>query len=499
MNQGARLLVMVAGTIFLAWVAARRTQLPRATVPEGVRSSGGFSDGVGYADVYRRPEQGPVMGQLDLVHHGEEFGLPSSPTRAWAQHHLCQADPELLARLSKLDLEDLQTWSTFALACESGAALCALARRASDGGAPLSALERQLFPPVLARCSPADLGPWLDAGWLPLEVRSAWLANFGSTEKVDDEILAELEQPGDGGFRFALLSAIRRAPRDEQAARSLVAAHRRGGPHTRWLEYALGNMLTTASTDYLRELCVTRDAGCPENPRIPTDLVELASALVEGKLEPWSLGSDGGATQIEALATCSLSGKPAADHCFSVLTIFDWETAHGVAQRSPGLDQAPLISRFPHREDFARTLATCGVDAGTEASPHFLSESVGRPTWASGTEALWVAAGSALADVPVQVRAAGTQSESTTVTAWWGGERLEVSLPAGCNPPTGEAVAGLANVVLRESGSSLRVYALANKTLGGVALHVVDQPRMSCLADAGLLQPLPLSLVREEP
>jgi hypothetical protein len=85
------------------------------------------------------------------------------------------------------------------------------------------------------------------------------------------------------------------------------------------------------------------------------------------------------------------------------------------------------------------------------------------------------------------------------MTAWMRGERFEVTLPPGCNPPTGEAAAGLANVLLRASGSEVRVFALADSTLGGVRQHVIDQRRASCLADAGLLTPLPLSLVREDP
>jgi hypothetical protein len=331
-NQGARFVVMAAATIFLAWVAARRTQPGQSTRPEGLRSAGEFSDGVSYAAVYRRPEQGPVMSELDLPDAHEDFGLPSAPTRAWARHHLCQADAKLLNRLSDLDDSDLHSWTGFTQSCEPTSPLCVLARHASNAGAPLSALERRLFPQVLSRCSPEDLAPWLDAGWLPLEARAAWLAKFGSTEKVDEAVLAELVQPGDGGFSFVLLGAIHRAPRDEAAAATLIAAHRRGGPHTRWLEYALRNMLTTASSDYLHQLCEARDGGCLEAPRVPTDVVELANALAEGKLEPWALASDGGSTQVEALAMCSLSDKPAAARCFTVLTAFDWETAHGVGQ-----------------------------------------------------------------------------------------------------------------------------------------------------------------------
>jgi hypothetical protein len=503
-NQGPRLVGAVFGTILLAWLAARVTHplVPMRQSRDEVGAPASWSEGVTYAEVTRREEPAPVMAALELPHGERRFGLPSAPTRGWALRHLCQADPLLWARLGRLSEEDLKSWTELSGGCDQASVLCARASAAADAGLPLSPLERALFPPLLSSCSPASLGAWLDAGWLPLEARAEWVEHFGSTEKVDEELLSALEAQTDGGEAFLLLGALSRAAKDDAATRRLIAIHQRGGRDVRWIEYALLVSEAPSAAPYLESLCAARDAGwCQRPPPVPTDLVELASGLTEGRVFPWRLVlADGGvsvAFAAEALATCALSGKPAAASCLQALVAVDWKTAHDVAQRIPS-SESGLLARFPRQGDFESALARCAVDAGSRVSPFAVAESCGLRAW-PGLDPLWAEAGDTLAEVPQQERRANQASDRTLLTAWSGGERLDVSLPPGCNPSTHEASTGLANLVLRSEGSPLRFYALRDGRRGGVALFLMDRSRANCLFDGGLLEPLPASLLHEAP
>ena len=96
MNQSSKLLLAVLGTVCAAWLAARVTHpaLPVSRQVQAVSSPASWSEGVSYAETISRPEQSPRMSALDLPRGDAEFKLPWAPTRAWAQHRLCQADGE---------------------------------------------------------------------------------------------------------------------------------------------------------------------------------------------------------------------------------------------------------------------------------------------------------------------------------------------------------------------------------------------------------------------
>ena len=503
-NQSSKLLLAVLGTVCAAWLAARVTHpaLPVSRQVQAVSSPASWSEGVSYAETISRPEQSPRMSALDLPRGDAEFKLPWAPTRAWAQHRLCQADVQLLARVSQLPDSEWETWSAMSEGCEESSRLCARAQAAADAGTPTSRLERQLFPSVLSGCSPESLSNWLDAGWLPLGARATWSERFGSKEFVDDALLRAIENDTDGGTALSVLSALVGAPHDDSAARRLIAVHRKGGPNARWLAHALASFETASAQQYLGSLCASQDAGwCRHAPTIPTDLVELAAALSEARVHPWMLLSrDGGAvpaSTCEALATCSLSGKPSSNDCLRALTAADWAMAHGVAKRL-SIPEAALLSRFPQQRDFEAALSRCAVDAGPRPSPFEVAELSGRPSWPT-LDALWQSSGAALAEVPVQERAASLAADSTTLSAWSHGQRIDVVLPQGCNPPTHEAAVGLANVVLQAEGSPQRFYALRDGWRGSVSPFLMDQATAGCLFDGGLLQPLPASQMAEMP
>jgi hypothetical protein len=97
----------------------------------------------------------------------------------------------------------------------------------------------------------------------------------------------------------------------------------------------------------------------------------------------------------------------------------------------------------------------------------------------------------------VQRTAATLESDRTTIAAWWAGERIQVSLPPGCNPSTDDAETGLANVMLRIVGSPQRFYALRTPERQEVTLLLMDQARADCLMDGGLLEASPTTELRE--
>lgn len=492
----ARLVGLVGLTIAAAWLAARANRAQNAwSVPAPASpvatSAATFEAGVSYAGTSRWDEPAPDQAALPLPTDDEPPGLPAHPMAAWLEARLCEADETLLQRLVRADAGN-EPWSAMAEDCGAGSKLCLVAAAAADAGVVPAAPLQNVYAAVLSRCDVAALGPWMDAGWLPLRARLAWLGAYGSTTRVDPAVWDAVRL--DGGFEamFDAAAVFQRAPGDEDAARRLIAL-RREAPRTQSavLEMLLRTSTTKVATDYFAASCAARDGGCPWNAELPADPVELRDQLVNGSRSPAELfDRDGGLRSpaaVDALAACALSRSELADDCLMVLADADWSAAHLTAKRLAPTGIARTLRRFPTRSQLEEAWDSCGADAGLPLAP-FLESQRGRFLFPR-VDSIWRGVRS-LAEVPAATRAARTEADQATLSAWLHGQRLDVVLPAGCSARSEASAVGLANVVLRELGEKSRVYVVTSWPMGTI-LVALDESKANCLRDAGVLEPLP--------